>query len=867
MFLRSSRQHVAKSLLLVLLALVPASLVSRTEADDVAAWLESRGFNRLLAEHYEEQFEDAKSDERVEMATRLARLYAQLLMDSRDSDERTWLEARGMQLLKGIPPGEAEDLRVELLNGRYMVAEDTAERYRLRLTDAEDVDHAVESLDSIIEELQRIIVRTSKSFESSTRKMNRSSSSRSAPRRERLNQQQQVLRRAEYLLAWSLAYRGWLKQDADSVEKAESLFAKLLDLKAGELDPDHVSLDRRAEDAVSWSILGMAFCRGMSRSTTTAMRWFDLLEVRQVPSSVSSLVPAWRLAVLLDEMDHERVGLLLDDLEARNEVVPTTWWRLVAVHGLEQQAGTTGRLLADRAIAALASRNALDHLYDLVDRYGDSLSSDDGFALAYARGVLKYKEAQDASGEEDAPLNEEARRAYREAGVLLERAMEEEDRDRWSRAIAGCSALLGWCRWNTEQFSAARDAFLFASNQGDPSLAEGHFWMAIVCEDRLAGDDGSSESAERLSSLTAEYIKRWPDGSRTGELMVRSVADVEPSMEAVEQLGNVQPGDPAHADAQRRSAQILYALFTDEASKQQKEAGERYLVVALPLLMADADIAATDSNAAGRCIARARRILEVALDSQLQRLVAAESAFRAVKDRAGFPLEPLQGFEEELKLRHLQMSLFQDDTDRAETIGLELVDADPDGLWTRLASRSLFREALKRWKAGEGVAQRDRVAAWGRRILDEHEDLAVALASPGMVTVASNVAAAGLETWNETNEDSLARATCDLYGRLLDLHPRNQQFLRGRGTLSREIGEQVESMRCWRVLLAGTTPGSDLWFESKTNHAELLAETEPDRSLQVLLQHRVLYPEWGPSPWGGRLASLHRSLAGGGDAP
>ena len=94
------------------------------------------------------------------------------------------------------------------------------------------------------------------------------------------------------------------------------------------------------------------------------MRWFDLLEVRQVPTSVSSLVPAWRLAVLLDEMDHERVRLILDEFEARGEVVPTTWWRLVAVHGLEQQPGSAGRLLADRAIAALAARNALDHLYD-----------------------------------------------------------------------------------------------------------------------------------------------------------------------------------------------------------------------------------------------------------------------------------------------------------------------------------------------------------------------------------------------------------------------------------------------------------------------------------------------------------------------
>ena len=197
MFPRSSRHFVTRGMLLALLALVPAGLVGTVEADDVAVWLEERGFNRLLAEHYEQQFEESRSEERVEMATRLARLYAQLLMDSSDPEERIWVEARGMQLLKGIPAGEAEDLRVELLNGRYMVAEDLAERFRLRLTDESDVQRALESLDSIIDELRNIITRTRKSVDSSTRSMSRSSSSsRSASRREQLNQKQQVLRRA-----------------------------------------------------------------------------------------------------------------------------------------------------------------------------------------------------------------------------------------------------------------------------------------------------------------------------------------------------------------------------------------------------------------------------------------------------------------------------------------------------------------------------------------------------------------------------------------------------------------------------------------------------------------------------------------------
>ncbi|MCH2149669.1 MAG: hypothetical protein MK095_09570, partial [Phycisphaerales bacterium] len=580
-------------------------------ADEVATWLESRGFTRLLAQHYEEQLPSLRGEDLTDGAQRLARLYAQLLLEAKDRVERTWLETRGQQLLGMIPAGEADDLRVELINGRYMVAEDIAERHRLRLGELGEVEGAIESLTNIIEELELIRTRTALAVKSAARSVDRGTPYRATSRRQRLARQSQLLHRTEYLLAWSLAYRAWLSDDSGDAAAAETLFAKVLELEAGRVVPEHVSVDRRSQDSVAWSVLGMAFCRSMTRSATTAMQWFDLLEVQQTPASVAEVLPAWRLAVLLETMDVDRVELLLDGLEADGGVVSTSWWRLVAVHALERLRVSGARALADRAVAALASRNALDHLYDLVERYGETLAGEEGFALAYARGVLQYKSAQDAAGDEEGPISEDAKSLYRSAGVLLERAMAEQDRTRWSEAMSGCALLLGWCRWHNDYFESARDAFLLSAGEGIDPTAEESFWMGIVCQDRIMRDGGDQQAAQVLSELMDEYMRRWPSGTRAGTLAVRRVQEADPSFAAVDELEQVDPDDPAWHDAQQRAAQMLYSLFSDGAGADRLEAGKRYLVVALPLLSEDSDRALEDAAAAGRCLARSRRVLEV----------------------------------------------------------------------------------------------------------------------------------------------------------------------------------------------------------------------------------------------------------------
>ena len=48
-----------------------------------------------------------------------------------------------------------------------------------------------------------------------------------------------------------------------------------------------------------------------------------------------------------------------------------------------------------------------------------------------------------------------------------------------------------------------------------------------------------------LAELINEYMVRWPTGARAGALTVRRIEDAVPSLEAVEELTQLSPDDPA----------------------------------------------------------------------------------------------------------------------------------------------------------------------------------------------------------------------------------------------------------------------------------------------------------------------------------
>ena len=78
--------------------------------------------------------------------------------------------------------------------------------------------------------------------------------------------------------------------------------------------------------------------------------------------------------------------------------------------------------------------------------------------------------------------------------------------------------------------------------------------------------------------------------------------------------------------------------------------------------------------------------------------------------------------------------------------------------------------------------------------------------------------------------------------------------------LTESLGRFEVSLEAWRLLLAGLPPGTDAWFSARVHHVRILAATDPSRARTVLEQHVVLYPDYGPAPWGAHLRAIHESL-------
>jgi hypothetical protein len=106
-----------------------------------------------------------------------------------------------------------------------------------------------------------------------------------------------------------------------------------------------------------------------------------------------------------------------------------------------------------------------------------------------------------------------------------------------------------------------------------------------------------------------------------------------------------------------------------------------------------------------------------------------------------------------------------------------------------------------------------------------------------------------------------------LYRKLLASRPKHAGFLRSTAVLSEKLGEPNKAMECWRTIIAGADQTTALWFEAKYNLIRMLAQSDPGRARQVLDQHKLLNPEFGPEPWGSRLKGLDQSIPQSGIAP
>ena len=847
---------------LVLLLVRPLSA-----ADAVGSWLEARGLTDLLTAHLEQQLALTTGEEKTAVATQLARLYATLHASASEADDRADLERRGRRVLGLIPSARVTDeLRLELSRGTFLAVEQASFAHRLQI-DSEVTPQVLRSmLDDTIRDLVAVRRQFSTRRTSMQRRLANTGGSRAAALETEVDRLGQLEARSTFLAAWSLYHRAHMVDSTADAEQAQAMFEQLIRPggDGASLAPSAITEDHLEREGVARSILGFALCQSITASPSETLTWLDLLERPKVPQVVREAVPVWTLIVALEDGQFARGERMIRQRLDAGATVPDTWYRILAIHAIGGDAPVPGNARLVRwAVTELAANGALEMVYDLVQRYGIETLGESGFAVRYVEGVRTYQEARSTHGQDEPTEDAELTTAYERSLGIFREALDEGDVDAFPTAAAGCRHLEASCLWFLGRFKEAALAYESVADRLPGDQEADALWMAIVSLDR-ADSGGAASLGDDRDRLETLFVERFPGDPRVSQLAVRRASQAREATPAlVEELLLIPPGDAAYPGAQQRASLVLFELFREAQGETRTGWASRYLTVAVPLIVEDA--ASGDAGVARRCVAQARRVLEVALSPGVGRLVAAAAALELIEQVATDHALDLAEAIDELDYRRVQLHSMGDAHEQAEARAEALATRNPASPWVRASARLLYRAGRARREAAGGIMDPGTarlIATWGRRVLDEQDDLDAAMEDPGLLTCAVDVAAASLVLWRRSRDADLLRETYDLHGRILVLHPRHRASLRGRGELAEAMGEQEEALRCWRLLLKATASDDADWFEAKYHQISILAESDPDRARAIMDQHRLLNPSYGPAPWGSRLRTLDARLTG-----
>ena len=106
-------------------------------------------------------------------------------------------------------------------------------------------------------------------------------------------------------------------------------------------------------------------------------------------------------------------------------------------------------------------------------------------------------------------------------------------------------------------------------------------------------------------------------------------------------------------------------------------------------------------------------------------------------------------------------------------------------------------------------------------------------------------------------------AALDLDRLVMASHTPTSDLLRRLARNAEAGNEPILARQTWGRLAAALPPGDPAWYESRFESIRLLSEEDPDAARDAITQHAVLYPDYGPEPWGDRLRALDARLRGG----
>lgn len=869
--------------------------------DALEAYLRRLGLNTLLARHLERRVATLGRDRRGPVAERLARLYVDLLERAGNAEERSRWEQLAQKLLRDVPEADGHELRISLARVLYVRAEEVCERVRLRMATPEEAAEAERVLRQVEPQFREIASKAHRRVEALEKIENLGDATEEMTRQ--LADARRVRSLSFFYAGWCQYYLAMLTRPEPGATEALKCFGWLLNSPHGRIATiERVPVSMLRFEHVARAAVGCGLAASLRSADGEAMRWLETVaDAPDVAPAVRAQLLSRQIAVLAQARrwsDMERLvrkARNSDRAGGGEDVRPLAVHeaRLLAVVTLEADARVSGPQLAQLARVALGdliARGEIAHVLDLTSRFGTAPIGETGFIVHYVRGVKAYDEARAAHRESGADPEEPATRdavvnQYRAAADLLRAALGQPDAANYRPERARAALFAGRSLFYAGDFAGSGDLFTQAWQHAaamDARSAESEeaLWLAVVALDRAASRPGApTEAAQRRAQTGAMFLQTYPDSPRAARLLLmRAAAGDVGDDEALRVLESVPRDAPMYEAARRQIARILYNRYRAAAGSERDFAALRFVTVAEELLAMDRRAATTgqDRDAAARAVVRGRQLLDALLGVSAPDADRAQSTLELVRTLARVASLELAEHEAELTFRELQIALIRSRDDEAAALASRL-ESMPGARREYLpaADRLLYRRAADRFRAARTPEARldaaRAVVRFGTRVIDQLPGAGPdgTPADAASLALYATVAGAAFETWSasrRTEQDGGDTAARDLAMQLdravLRAAPRTEDSLRRLAATSEAAGEHRAALDCWGVLLAAAPSGSDSWFEARYHALRVLVKIDIGRARDLIVQHKVLYPSYGPEPWGARIRELEASMSG-----
>jgi hypothetical protein len=263
-------------------------------------------------------------------------------------------------------------------------------------------------------------------------------------------------------------------------------------------------------------------------------------------------------------------------------------------------------------------------------------------------------------------------------------------------------------------------------------------------------------------------------------------------------------------------------------------------------------------TAANHVVLLVRQISDALLAASSPDYQRVEAALQALDQVAAFQAMDMKQVQSELTFRRVQIAVAKADepaviklTDQLRVTGGPYADA---------SDRLLFKRAQKGFKATPtDVILARQVIRYGTRVLDTAAGTA-SEKDASIVATRDAVAQAAAVLFHADNDKQMLELAIKLDRAQLESGNRTASSLRRVGELMEASGDPKSALAAWRELLSGLPNGSPEWFEARYESLRLLAKDSPTEAAEVMRQHKVLHPDFGPEPWGAKLKELDAQI-------